>query len=36
MWLGKVLEIVAMGKCITLFKASKFCEMDILNIPCYK
>lgn len=37
MWLERLLlEIVAMEKCITLFKAAKFYETDTLNIPCYK
>lgn len=36
-WLERLLlEIVAMEKCITLFKAVKFYETDTLNIPYYK
>lgn len=37
MWLKRLLlEILAMAKCIILFKAEKFHEMDTINIPFYK
>lgn len=43
MWLLKkyvvkrfLLEIVAMAKCIISFKARRFYEMDIPNIPFYR